>query len=765
MTSVEQVVREFSHIGSRVPKYDAPEKVTGEARYLLDVEMPGMLYAKILRSPYPHARIESIDVSEALRMPGVVDVITARDVKLNNLGYLKDNPPLKWGKVRSVRDEVAAVAAVDPERALEAIQAIRVKYEPLPAVTDPIKALEPGAPLVHEELGTNRANVDFSLEFGDVDEAFSRADVVVEGTYRTQYVAHNPGDTMGALAWVDSHGILNVLTNTQTPFLYQRWLAESLGMPAHRIRVVQTYIGGAFGRNLDVYPHDVIAAALALRTRRPVKLQFTRSEELQNAPTKQPLIARVRQGATKDGRLVAREVEAIIDAGAYVGWGVFDARVMQYTATGLYRVPAVRFKSVVVYTNNPYTAAMRSAGNSQITFAIESNIDELAERLGMDPVEFRLLNANAPNTVTPQGARITTCAMSDAIREAARRIGWRGRRSAGPNRGIGFACYFHVGGGARIYRSDGCGATVKVDDFGSVIVTVGGTEIGEGLDTGIQLITAEALGVPRDRVKVVINGDADLRLWDVGTHASRATFICGNAALRAALEAKRQILEGAAQLFGTTPEDLDLRDGIVYSKSDPSKRIEYDKVVRRMHLFRGAAGTVVFAHNFYEPPSEEPDERWYGNVSATYGCGCQAALVEVDGETGKVKVLKVVSVHDAGRVINPNGFEGQVHGGVAMGIGLALLEELVLSEGRVVNGSFEDYRMPRVTDIPEIEAVSVGQPDPEGPFGAKGMAESPVIPTGPAIANAVADAIGVRIRDLPITPEKVWRGLSMKANK
>ncbi len=762
MTSVELAIREFSHVGSRVPKYDALEKVSGQAQYLLDVEMPGMLYAKILRSPYPHARIVSIDVSEARRMPGVVDVITAKDVRLNNLGYLKDNPPLKWGKVRSVRDEVAAVAAVDPERALEAIQAIKVEYEPLPPVTDPLRALEPGAPLVHEELGTNRVNLDFSLEFGDVDGAFSRADVVVEGTYRTQYVAHNPGDTMGALAWVDARGVLNVITNTQTPFLYQRWLAESLGVPAYSVRVIQPYIGGAFGRNLDVYPHDVIVAALAMRTRRPVKLQFTRSEELQNAPTKQPLIARVRQGATKDGRLVAREVEAILDAGAYVGWGVFDARVMQYTVTGLYKVPAARFRTTVVYTNNPSTAAMRSAGNSQITFALESNMDELAEELGMDPVEFRLLNANEPNSVTLQGARITTCAMSDALREAARRIGWRGRHSAGPNRGIGFACYFHVGGGARIYRSDGCGAILKVDDFGGVVVIVGGTEMGEGLDTSIQLVVAEALGVPRDRVKVVINGDATVRLWDVGTHASRGTFVCGNAALRAALDARRQILEGAAQLFGVPPSDLDLRDGLVYSKSDPSKRMEYDKVIRRMHFFRGSRGTVVVASNFYEPPSEEPDERWYGNVSATYGFGCQAALVEVDRETGRVKVLKVVSVHDAGRVINPIGFEGQVQGGVAMGIGLALLEELVLSEGRVVNGSFEDYRMPRVTDVPEIEVVSVGEPDPEGPFGAKGVAEGPVIPTGPAIANAVADALGVRIRELPITPEKVWRGLAAR---
>ncbi|MGB9733409.1 MAG: xanthine dehydrogenase family protein molybdopterin-binding subunit [Conexivisphaera sp.] len=762
MTSVELMAREFSHIGSRVPKYDAPEKVSGDVQYLLDLEMPGMLHAKVLRSPYPHARIVSVDVSGALRVPGVVDVITAKDVKLNNLGYLRDHPPLKWGKVRSVRDEVAAVAAVDPESALEAIHAIKVEYEPLPSVTDPLRALDPGAPLVHEEFGTNRANLDFSLEFGDVDDAISRADVVVEGTYSTQYVAHNPGDTMGALAWIDAHGTLNVIANTQTPFLYQRWLSESLGIPAYSIRVIQPYIGGAFGRNLDVYPHDVIAAALAMRTRRPVKLQFTRSEELQNAPTKQPLIARVRQGATRDGRLVAREVDAIIDAGAYVGWGVFDARVMQYTVTGLYRVPAVRFRTTVVYTNNPYTAAMRSAGNSQITFAVESNTEELAERLGMDPVEFRLLNANAPNTVTPQGAKITTCAMSDAIREAARRIGWRGRHSAGPNRGIGFACYFHVGGGARIYRSDGCGATLKVDDFGGVVVTVGGTEIGEGLDTGIQLITAEALGIPRDRVRVVINGDSTIRLWDVGTHASRGTFICGNAALRAALDAKRQILEGAAQLLGTQSSDLDLRDGFVYSRSDPSKRMEYEKIVRRMHFSRGAEGTVVVASSFYEPPSEEPDERWYGNVSAAYGFGCQAVLVEVDRETGRVKVLKVVSAHDAGRVINPNGFEGQVQGGVAMGIGLALLEELVLSDGRVVNGSFEDYRMPRVTDMPEIEVVSVGQPDPEGPFGVKGMAESPVIPTGPAIANAVADAIGVRVRDLPIIPEKVWRNLSAK---
>ncbi len=759
VTGVVEVKEELKHISKEVPKYDSPEKVVGEARYLADVDMPGMLHAKILRSPYPHARILSIDTSKAERIPGVVAVITARDVKLNPIGFMKDNPPLKSNKVRSVRDEVAAVAAVDPEIAMEALDDIEVEYDPLPAVFDPLKALKPGAPLIHDEFGTNSVNLDFGFEAGDVEAALKAADVVVEGTYRTQYVAANPGDTMGALAWMDAHGVMNVMTNTQAPFLYQRWLAEALGLPGYRVRVVQPYIGGAFGRSLDVLPFDVIVAALAMKTRRPVKLQFTRAEELQNAPPKQPIIAMVKHGATKDGKLVARSVDLVIDSGPYVSWGVFDARVMQYTATGLYQVPFVNFKTKVVYTNNPYCGAQRSAGNSQITFALESNLEELAEELGMDPVEFRLKNANKPGTVTSQGAKITTCAMEEALREAAERIGWRGRRSAGPDRGIGFACYFHVGGGARIYRSDGCGAAVKIDDFGGVTVIVGGTEYGNGLDTSVQLIVAEELGIPLDRVKVYINGDTNIRLWDVGTHASRGTFVCGNAALHAAREARRQLLQGAAEFLDESSDDLDLKDGMIYSKKNYEKRMAYDKMIRRMHFFKGAKGTVVSTSYFYEPPSEEQDKHGYGNISAAYGFGCQSALVEVDRETGKVKVLKVVSAHDAGRVINPNGFKGQVHGGVMMGIGLALIEELKVSGGRVLNGVFEEYKMPRVVDVPEIIPVSVGEPDPAGPFGAKGMAESPIIPMAPAIANAIADAVGVRLRELPMSPERVWRAL------
>ncbi len=744
------LAEKYSVVGRSVPKIDGGLKVTGMARYIDDIELPNMLYGKILRSRYPHAKILRINTERALKVPGVRAVITGLDTPFNKMGILKDQPPLKFDKVRSVRDEVAAVAADTLEAAERAIEEVEVEYQPLDGVFDPEEAMKEGAPLVHEENGSNIVNLNFTFstsEASRLEKVFETAHAVVEDRYQVHYMNASPMGTMGCIAHYNELGELTVYTNTQAPFLYRHELAKTLGIEPVKIRVIQPEIGGAFGRGMDIYPIDPITAALSIKTRRPVKIVFTREEELQYAPPRQPAIFYMRTAAGKDGRLVAREVRAVLDAGAYVSWGPFDGRVMMVTATGLYEVPEVAFKATVVYTNNPYTGTQRGAGNPQITFAIEQQMDALAEELGIDPVEFRILNANRPDTVTPQGIRITTCEMRECLRRAAQEIGWRGRGMAGPNRGIGFAAFFHVGGGARVYRSDGCGTILTVDDFGLVTVITGSTDLGTGSDTAIAQIVAEELGIPVKNVRVV-NDDASIRPWDVGTHASRATFVAGNSALLAARKAKEIILNAAAEVLNTSTSSIVVENGMVYDRENPSKRIEFDKLVRRIHFREGGTNIVVSA--FYDPPTVMQDESWRGNLSAAYVFGAQAVLVEVDKETGEVKVLKVVSVHDSGRIINPMAAEGQVHGGVHMGIGYALYEELVLEQGRVVNASFADYHVPTALETPVVKAVFVEKPDPAGPFGAKGIGETACIPTAAAIANAVYDATGRRVKKLPI---------------
>jgi len=747
---VLSLAEKYSVVGRSVPKIDGGLKVTGMARYIDDIELPNMLYGKILRSRYPHAKILRINTERAWRVPGVRAVITGLDTPFNKMGVLKDQPPLKFDKVRSVRDEVAAVAAETLEAAERAIEEVEVEYQPLDGVFDPEEAMKEEAPLVHEENGSNIVNLNFTFstsEASRLEKVFETAYAVVEDRYQVHYMNASPMGTMGCIAHYNELGELTVYTNTQAPFLYRHELAKTLGIDPVKIRVIQPEIGGAFGRGMDIYPIDPITAALSIKTRRPVKIVFTREEELQYAPPRQPAIFYMRTAAGRDGRLIAREVRAVLDAGAYVSWGPFDGRVMMVTATGLYEVPEVAFKATVVYTNNPYTGTQRGAGNPQITFAIEQQMDALAEELGIDPVEFRILNANKPGTVTPQGIRITTCEMRECLRRAAQEIGWKGRGMAGPNRGIGFAAFFHVGGGARVYRSDGCGTILTVDDFGLVTVITGSTDLGTGSDTAIAQIVAEELGIPVQNVRVV-NDDASIRPWDVGTHASRATFVAGNSALLAARKAKEIILNAAAEVLNTSISSIVVENGVVYDRETPSKRIEFDKLVRRIHFREGGTNIVVSA--FYDPPTVMQDESWRGNISAAYVFGAQAALVEVDQETGEVKVLKVVSVHDSGRIINPMAAEGQVHGGVHMGIGYALYEELVLEQGRVVNASFADYHVPTALETPVVKAVFVENPDPAGPFGAKGIGETACIPTAAAIANAVYDATGRRVKKLPI---------------
>lgn len=752
---------QFSVIGQRVPKYDALEKVNGRAQYLIDLKLSGMLHGKILRSKYAHARILNIDISKAEALDGVVAVITAKDTPKIKFGFMKDNLPLKDEISLSYRDEIAAVAAIDEQIASRAIELIDVEYEKLPPVFDAMEAIRDGAPQLHKEARKNIANIPFSFKAGDPESAFSDVEAIcVEGTFKAHFMTHTALGTMGALASFDSNGMLTMWANAQAPFMYQRDMAEALGISGERVRVIQPFIGGAFGRGMDLYPVDVITALLSIKTGRPVKIVFSREEDFACSPTRQPAIFKLKTAASKDGKILARKVEVFLDVGAYVSWGAFDARVMMATASGQYRVKNVQFDAWPIYTNNPSSGTMRGAGNPQINFAIESQMDVLAEKLGLDPVELRLRNVNRPGDVTTQGMKITTCAMEETLRRAAEEVGWKGRHRAGKVRGIGFSTLFHVAGGARVYRSDGCGAIIKIDDFGKVTVFTGMSEIGTGSDTSIAQIVAEELGVPLSKIELV-NKDTALKPWDVGIHASRGTFIGGNAALRAARDAKNQLLRLAAKELREDQSNLEIKNGEIFSLSNSGNRIGYTRLLRRSHFKQ--EGAMIMSSTFFDPPTEMSDsETFLGNISMTYGFGTQAVLVEVDEETGRIDVLKVIAVHDGGRILNPIGAEGQIQGGIVMSLSYAMVEQLVLDEGMVMNPSFADYKLLTSMEIPEIRVSFVGEPDASGPFGAKGLGEHGCIPTPAALANAVYDAVKVRLNELPLTPDKILGAISKK---
>jgi len=781
--AVEPGTEKKTLIGKRIPKLDAPEKATGLARYLEDLKLPRMLYGKILFAGRPHARILDIDTSAAKAMSGVRAVITASDIELVPFGYGRDNTALKKDKVTCVRDEVAAVAADTPQIAAQAIERIRVTYEDLPVVTSPEEALADGAPIIHSKVPDNTP-FRYDYSHGDVERGIRESDVIVEDTYCLQRVAHCCLGTSGIIADFDAQGRLTVHSLTQVPFLYKHDLSRIVGIAPEKIRIIQPPIGGGFGSKLDVHPFEPICVFLARKTSRPVRLVFTREEEFLATPTRQPMVIHLKSGARKDGTFTFRDVGMTLDNGGHTSWGATTPWISMRTFSSLYRVPHVRQHVDVIYTNNIYACAFRGYGNPQATFALESQVDQLAAELGMDPLEIRLRNANQPGETTGQGMVLSTCGLKECLETAARNAGWKEKQSAVSGqrsalgatakppdrqssianhqssvvRGIGMACLFHVGGGAKIYRSDGCGTMLKLDDFGGVTVLTGSSEIGQGSETVIAQMVAQELGLPLKNIQV-INNDTSLTPWDVGVHASRTTFVAGNSAFRAAREARGKLLNAAAARLKKKPEELDLVEGNVVERPSGEPLESIGKIIRGLHFGR-ARNELIMTTHFYEPPSTPPDEKHMGNISPCYAFGTHVAEVEVDLDTGVVKVLKMCAAHDVGRVINRLGIEGQVEGGIAQGIGYCLCEELKVEAARVLNPTFTDYKLVTTTDLPELNISFVETRDPAGPYGAKGIGESPLIPVAPAIANAVFNATGVRITELPLTPERVLMKLN-----
>jgi CO/xanthine dehydrogenase Mo-binding subunit len=793
-------MKDFSHIGKTTRRPDGPDKAAGKTLYIHDLQRPGMLYGKIKFSHFPHARIKHIDTSKAERLPGVKAVITANNTPEIRIGFLRDNPALKKDKVRQYRDEVAAVAAIDPDIAQEAVDLIHVEYEPLPGVFSPLEAMKEKAPLVHETdpRGRPRSHnilpLKYHHESGDLNAGRRAAKHIVEGEFSTPLVQQSCMGTAGCIAEFDMNNNLTLWAKTQIPFLAQRDFNRALtdmGLKNKNTRIIVPALGGAFGSGLDTHAYEYIAILLALQTGSPVKIVYNRREEFACLSPRQSSQTKIVQGCDSSGKLTFRQVNVLQDNGAYTSWGATYPSVMMMPATSLYRVPHIVFDAKLVYTNNTYCQAMRGYGNPELTWALESNMDELAEKAGIDPFEFRMLNRNEPGDTTPMGLKISTCGLKECLETVAEKLDWKAGTKKGINRGVGMASLIHVGGGGRIYRSDASGMILKLDDFGNVNVFHGGVEMGQGLHAVLIQSVAEALGVLPD--KVFINPtDTGTCPWDVGTHASRGAFMAGNAAILAARKLREKIFALAEDLFleeaeknlkkhrAKNPEyrspdfDLlqaaksdrfDMKEGYIFIKDAPDEpwlRVELGRLLRAAH-FR-PQGRMLTAEAFYDPPNELPDfEKGYGNISSTYAFGTQGVEVEVDIETGEVKILRMVAAHDVGRVLNPPGLKGQIYGALAQGVGYALYEELKSKKGKIQNPDFRDYKLPRTheMDFP-IDLAFIETNDSFGPFGAKGVAEPGLVPTAPAIANAIYNAVGVRIRDLPITPEKVLASLQIQ---
>jgi 4-hydroxybenzoyl-CoA reductase alpha subunit len=751
----------YSVVGQRVLRVEGFDKVTGAAKYVADIKLPGMLYGKILRSPYPHARILRIDTSKAERLRGVRAVVTAEDTPKRPWGaFFADQYPLAVGKVRYVGEEVAAVAAIDPEIAEEAIDLIEVEYEELPAVFDAEQAMQEGAPLIHEGKERNIA-MKIDVERGDVGRAFAESDVIVEDTYQSTPQWHCAIETIGSVAEWSPSGKYTIYMNTQTLFMARYRIAAALGVRETDVRVIQTAVGGGFGGKSCDDNNAIVAAVLARKARRPVKIVNSREEEfLAGSRPRVNMKIWVKMGFKKDGRIRAKQIRVIADNGAYSGKAPAITGVAALRHDTCYRYSDVKTEAYLVYTNKIPTGAFRGFGNPSAEWAVEQTIDKGAHELGIDPLEIARLNAAEPGYVSPHGNRVTSCELKQCIDIVERLMDWKSRRANRlPYRGLGIACTVHVSGKRHFGDYDGGSATIKINEDGKALILSGEGECGQGAHTAMCQIAAEELGLPIEDVEIS-QADTDLTTFCLGAFGSRVTYIGGNAVRDAARKVKEQLFEQAAEMLEANPEDLIAREGRIFVRGSEKKSVTVAEVARARLFRRG--GAPIVASGSFDADSVLQDATRYGNESGAYNFGCQAAEVEVDPETGQVRVIQYAAASDCGTVIFPTGAEGQVEGSLAQGLGYALIEGLRMEEGRPVNPNFSDYRIPSIRDMPPFRHQFANSYEPTGPFGAKGLGELGMDPTAAVIGNAIFDAVGVRIKTLPITPEKVLKALREK---
>jgi CO/xanthine dehydrogenase Mo-binding subunit len=751
-------------VGRPLPRHDALDKVTAATAYAADWGMPGMLHATVLRSPYPSARIVKLDTKRAAALPGVAAVLTAKDVPRNTLatdvpGQTTAVGPLRATlhvlaveRVRHQGEPVALVAAETLEQARAAAEAIEVQYEPLPGVFDPRAALAPDAPRVHE-AGNLLAH--WRIARGDPAAAFARAAVTIEGEYTTQFVDAAYLEPESGVAWIDSDGVITIRVSTQV-IEHFRDVAEVLQVPQNRVRVIGPYLGGGFGGKEDVTV-EAYLGLLALRTGRPVKMVWTRQESLLARAKRHPYRMRYRTGGDASGQIVAQQIELLADAGAYAYLSALVLLYSTVTAAGPYRVPAIEVEARVAYTNNPPTSAMRGFGAMQTVFAYESQMDRIARALALDPVEVRRVNALRRGDSLPVGQVLETHV---ALPELAERV-WAALdpptppRSAHIKIGRGLACNFQPYGRI-VWLHDWSSAWVGFEMDGSLVVRCGVPDVGGGQASSLCQIAAEVLGLELDQVSVHI-GDSALTPLAGTTTASRQLYMSGNAVLKAARELRGQLLAVAAPMLGVTTSALDLVEGAVVAADGRSLPVA--------DVLRQAARQGVPRSHLavYHAPAGEPVDlaTGSGKVFPDYTFGAHAAEVEIDMETGAVRLVKYVAAHDVGRAINPQSVEGQIQGGAVQGLGYGLLEEVILEEGINLTTSFASYLIPTAADVPDVESIVVESGEGLGPFNARGIGEPPIGPPAAAVANAIADATGARLTHLPITPERIARALGL----
>jgi 4-hydroxybenzoyl-CoA reductase alpha subunit len=764
-------------VGKSLRKPDAMGKVSGQARFADDLVLPRMLFARILRSPLPHARIRRIDTSRAQAMPGVRAVLTGEDIpiKYGILPVSQDEEALCSDRVRYVGDPVAAVAATDEWIADEALDTIEVDYEELPRFMSIEEALKPTDDPIHPPPSPSpasgggitraRGNVHkvVALEFGDTDEAIRSADHVREDVLFFEGNTHLPMEQHAAVAQYGQDGKLTLWSSTQTPHYVHRALGQVLELPMSRIRVIATPNGGGFGGKSDIFAHEIVAAKLAIDTGRPVKITLTREEVFYAHRGRHPVLMKVRTGFRRDGRITAMQFQSYLDGGAYGSYGVASTYYTGALQTATYAIPRYRFEGVRLFTNKPPCGPKRGHGTPQPRFALEVHLDKVAEELGLDPVAIRRRNLVEPNSRTVNWLRITSCGLEACMDRVVAESRFLERRTATPfGRGLGFAVSSYLSGaGTAIYWNDmpHSEVQVKVDRGGGVAVLCGAIDIGQGSDHILAAIVAEVLGVALDDIQLT-TADTDLTPIDLGSYSSRVTFMAGNAAIAAAEKVRTQLAEAAARVLHCEPGELVFRDRRVQRRTRPDDGLPFAQAVQAAEAGEG----VISASGSYTPPRLAGPYKGSGvGPSPAYSYSAAVVEVDCDARTGEVRVPEVWIAHDIGRAINPVLVEGQVEGSVYMALGEALMEEQAFRIGVHKFPSMLEYKSPTTLEMPVVHTYLIESLDPEGPFGAKEAGQGPLLPVIPAIANAVYNALGVRIDEIPITPDRVLRALAAES--
>lgn len=763
----------FSYIGKRIKRVDSLPKVSGQAKYYSDLRLPNMLAGSILTSPFPHARIINIDTSKAAKLPGVKAVITGKDIPETPLDFYQlaaaghsSNMALAVDKVRFTGEEVAAVAAENENIAEEALKLIDVEYEKLDAVFDPVESMKAGAPGLYAKSQNNIAKRIFN-EFGDVDKAFKEADYIFDDEFKIPFLFHGILEPQGCICKWDTDDYFTIWTCTQTPHLLQWMYSTILEIPLAKCRVISPYLGGGFGaRGHTVYPYAIIAAMLAKKSGKPVKIELSREKEFTHACTSPKFIINLKTAVNKEGKIIARQAKVIVECGAHLYSAVPQIGSAIYTTfCHLYKVPNIRYEGYVVYTNNPIKAsAFRGFGGPQMTFAIESQMDMIAEKLNIDNVELKLMNLFKQGETSHLGWEIGSYGLPECIKKAAQASDWKKKRKMKiPNRGIGMACALHQTAWRGAYGSiETSSAIIIAKEDGSFNLYTDFSELGTGVWTIAQAIAAELIGCRLEDIQIVA-GDTSVTPFDLGSYASRGTYSLGNAVKIAATDMRNQLFDVAANILGVAVEELEARDGKIFLKNNLQKNITIADISNYAHF---TLGKLLISKGIWNAPTSLFDPstgKWTSpGPTTSLGYTCQVAEVEVDPETGKVKVLSVVSTNDVGYPINLTPIEGQIEGGIMMALGFSLTENMRVEKGQVLTRNFSDFFIRGTMDIPKIKPIIITTNDAYGPFGAKGVGEVIGNPVAAAVANAIYNAVGIRMKELPMTPEKILHAINKK---